>query len=224
MTATTFTEGIQASLAPWAPPGSAFDTYNVALAGMFETVYSIVSDQGSPDVPDTYQAGWGALLDPTACAADFPVFLPWLALFVGAVVPIGAPPATALATILGEQGFARGQGYGGTFNSTDGMSGGPIVTAAQSQLTGTQNVTLLERTNAAGNPDAYWFILVVLTSQVVNATALTSAVNAVKPGGVQWTLVSTTTWIISEFETAYSTITLAEAAFASITALEGDIT
>jgi hypothetical protein len=221
---TTFTEGIQDSMAPWAPPGSDFDLFNQALGAMFETVFGIVADQGSPDEPDSYQAGWSILLNPTACAATFPLFLPWLALFVGAAVPIGASEGTALATILGEQGFARGQGFGGSYTSANGVDGGPVVTAAQSQLTGLQNVALIERINAAGNPDPYHFVIVVLTSQVVSVAALTAAVNAVKPGGVQWTLVETTSWTISELEADYSTISSIEAAFASITALEGDVT
>lgn len=166
MSATTFTEGIQASLLPWAPPGSDFDAINAALASMFETVYGIVADQGSPDDPENYQAGWSILLDPTALAAKFPLFLPWCALFIGAPVPIGAPAVAALPAILGEQGFARGQGFGGTYSSATGAEGGPIVTAAQSALLDTQAVTLLERTNANGEPDPYHFVIVVKTSEL----------------------------------------------------------
>jgi hypothetical protein len=224
MTVTTFTGGVAASMASWAPPGSDLDLMNQALAGMFETPYGVVADQGSPDEPADYQPGWGVLLDPTACASLFPLFLPWLALFVGAVVPIGTPESTALQAILAEQGFQRGTGFGGTYTTANGAQGGAIVTAAQSQLTGSQSVNLIERINAAGNPDPYHFVLVVLTSQVVSLAALTAAVQAVKPGGVMFTIIETTAWTIGEFETGYSTIALAEAAFASIGALEGDVT
>lgn len=220
----SFSGGIRSSMVPWAPAGSDFDKYNMALGAMFETVFAIVADQGSPDEAADYRAGWSLLLDPANCAAMFPVFLPWLGLFVGAGVPVGAPAAVALQTILGEQGFARGQGFGGSYDSTNGVAGGPIVTAAQSQLGGTQSVNLIERINAAGNLDPYHFVITVTASEVVDANALTAAVNAVKPAGVTWTLVQTSSWTISELEAAYTTISSVESAFASITALEGDVT
>lgn len=187
----------------------------MALASMFATVHRIVEDVGSPDEPDTYQAGWSILLNPDVLAGVFPVFLPWLALFVGAGVPIGAPPSAALQSILGEQGFGRGQGFAGTYDSTNGMQGGAIITAAQSQLSGSQNVTLIERVNGSGDADAYAFVLIVSPAQVVSLSALEAAVAAAKPGGVMFTVVEQDAWTWAEAENNWSADTMTWAATAS---------
>jgi Phage tail protein (Tail_P2_I) len=122
---TTFTEGILNSLAPWLTPRidpqGAHLNQVTALAAMFEQVFAIVADQGSPDEPASYQAGWSTLLDPSTCPT---AFLPYLAQFIGASVPPGTEDATARAIIRSEQGFQRG-------------TPGAIVAAAQRFLTGT---------------------------------------------------------------------------------------
>lgn len=219
---TTFTEGVQGSLAPWADPAGDWQAFNAALASMFEQVYGIVSDQGSPDEPSSYAAGWSTLLDPTACPE---AFLPYCGMFVGVVVPPGTDEATARAKIIAEQNFQRGTGFADSYTTSTIPAGGAIVGAAQRFLSGTQSVTLFERTASDGStPDAYHFVLVVLTSQVIDAGQLTAAVNAVKPAGVQWTLIETATWTIAELESAYATIALAEAAFPTVSNLETDVT
>ena len=46
--------------------------------------------------------------------------------------------------------------------------------------------------------------------------------NAVKPGGVMWTLVQTDDWTISQMEISQATVTPLEAAFITVTHLEAD--
>src|ERR1035441_1965687 len=163
---TTFVEGVQASLAPWADPAGNWQAGNAALAAMFEEVYGIVADQGSPDVPASFTAGFSTLLDPTACPAQF---LAFCGAFIGVPIPPGADPVAARAQIIAEQNFGRGQGFAGSYTTANGSDGGAIVTAAQRFLSGSQSVTLLERVESDGTtPDAYHFVLIVLTAQVLD--------------------------------------------------------
>jgi hypothetical protein len=60
------------------------------------------------------------------------------------------------------------------------------------------------------------------SSSTSSIQPLIDAVNAVKPGGVMWTLIPTAAWIISEMEADYASITALEAAFLTITGLESD--
>jgi hypothetical protein len=206
---TTFEEGLLNSLAPWAPPGSDLQKYTSALATMFEAPFQLVADQGSPDEPATYQAGWSVLLDPENCPAQF---LPYCGAFVGVVVPPGTDEATARAKILAEQNFNRG-------------TPDAIVRAAKLWLSGTQSVYLFERTAADGStPDPYHFVLSVLTSEVTDQAQLTVAVDAVKPAGVQWTLIQTASWTIAELELPAPTVSATEATFPDISHLETDVT
>lgn len=207
MTPTTVTEGILASLAPWNDSDGHWITYCTNLAAMFEQVFSIVSDQGSPDDPDNYTAGWSGLLDPTAAPAQF---LPYTGMFPGVYVAPGTDEATARALILAEGGFSRG-----TPRS--------VIMAAQLWLNGTQTVNLFERLAADGaTVDPYHFVLAVLSSEVVDAVQLAAAVDAVRPVGVQWTLVQTSAWTIADLEAGFATVTLVEAGFTSVSHLETD--
>ncbi len=173
------TQELLDALAPWI----AFDAsgtlviYITALGGMLDTVAGIVSDQGDPTDP-SYVPGWSTLLDPNACPD---MFLPFLAQFNGTQVPPGTSDAQARAIIKAESGFQRG-------------TGPSIMGAAKITLTGTQSVFLLERRAANGSADAYHFVLVVRPEEVTTTAALTAAVNAVKPAGLQWTLVISDAW------------------------------
>jgi hypothetical protein len=188
----TFTGGVLDSLRHWAPAGSDLQIYTAALASMFEAVFELVSHQGSPDRPETYTAGWSTLLDPGACPAWA---LPFCGMFAGVPVAPGTDETTARQQIRSEQGFKRGTGWAGTYNTGTidlpaPMNGGAIVLAAQRNLTGSQTVTLLERTAAdAQTPDPYHFVLLAAPNEIASEAALTDAVNAVKPGGLQWTLL-----------------------------------
>lgn len=196
--ATPVSDAIAASLSSWDDPAGAWNTFNRALASMFEGAYAIVEDIGSPDVPAGYSPGWSVLLDPTQCPA---AFLPYAGLFVGVVIPAGTSAATARALIQAEGGFTRG-------------TPGAIIAAAKVWLSGTQSVVLQERTAASGAVDPYHFILVVKPAEVIDATQLTAAVNAVKPAGVQWTLVQTNafTWSSAIHTWSADTMTWAQSA------------
>lgn len=192
---------------PWAPPGSDLAAYNAALTGMFEDIYGIVEPQGSPDDAG-YAAGWSMLLDPAACPAQY---LPYLAQFVGQSIPPGTDSTSARAIVSGEANFQTGTLAG-------------VTAAAKLWLTGDQSVTVLERTAADGETaDAYHFVVIVHASEVMDATALTGAVDGVRPVGVQWTLIQESSWIISGMESAYASVSALEAASPSISNLEGDV-
>ena len=188
----TLTSQIEASFAPWLAhdPQGALKALIDAYAAMGEQVYALVSDQGSPDVPNSFQAGYSVLLDPDNCPASF---IPFGAQFVGVQIPPTTDATDARSLWKQEAGFARGQGFAGIYNSsTNGLkppaNGGAIVVAAQRYLTGTQAVTLVERQDANG-ADSYSFIVVVKPSQVVSVSQLTAAVDAVRPAGITWVLV-----------------------------------
>jgi hypothetical protein len=178
------TQGLLNSAAPFTAQSADLITFLTALGEMFDLVYGLVANQGYSD-DDDYIPGWSILLDPDNCPAQF---LPYLGQFNGTVVPPGTDEATARAIVKSESGMQRGTGIGGTYDSSTYPAGGAIVAAAQRNLTGTQNVTLIERMSNSG-ADAYSFLLIVRPEQLLSATALTNAINAVKPAGIVWTLV-----------------------------------
>jgi len=204
---TTFTEGVLSSMQAWAPPGSDFYNYTTALAAMFEPVWTIVSDQGSPDDPANYTAGWSILLDVTRCPTQY---LPWMGMFVGIYVAPGTADATARAMITSRMSWSRGTPAG-------------IVATAQQFLTGTQSCVILERQNPSGS-DAYAFTLVMRPEECADQAQLEAAVALVKPAGVLPFYVFTDDWTISQFENAFATVAAAEAAFSAVTNLETDTT
>ena len=209
----TFTQGTAASLAPWNDPAGDWATFNAAVAACFEQVWGIVADQGSPDQPASYTAGWSTLLDPTV--TTYPSFT---GMFVGVQVPAGTPLAAARTLVQSEQGFGRGQGFGGTYTSGS-TGGGSMVAAVQANLSGNQQVTLLERT-----PDPYSVQIVINPTQIINLAALEAAVANVKPAGIVVTVTSTIGWVLFQMEASYATITLLEAAFTTLNGLENDQT
>lgn len=207
---TTFTDQIKASLAPWLAhdPEGALNALVNAYAAMSEQVYGIVADQGSPDVPASFTAGYSVLLDPDNCPSWA---IPFGAQFVGVQIPPTTDAADARSIWKQEAGFARGQGFGGSYSSsTNGLpspqNGGSIVVAAQRYLTGTQSVTLIERT---GSPlPAYGFTLVVRPEELVSADQLQAAVDAVRPAGITWTLVQSDAYIYSSAIHTFSADTM----------------
>ena len=294
---TTFADQVATATAPWNDPNGFWAAYNAALASMFESVFSIVSDQGDPNqttvatlsaplstagpvstlpvqsvaevlsagqevtlafaqssqafklsvgaavgattihvapltpnfaypvgtpVQLAYVPGWSNLLDPNNCPDQF---LTYLGQFNGTAIPPTLDPTTARAKIVGESAQQRG-----TLAS--------VVSAVQRNLTGTQSVVVEERVDGSGNPNAYWFVVIVRPEEagapaqtITNASvanpgpplsALIDSVNAVKPGGVQWTLVLTDGWTISQVESSQATITALEGNFVTITGLEQD--
>lgn len=172
-----FAQQILNSLQPWLAhdPAGVLQNLLQAYAAIAEQVFDIVQDVGSPDAPATFQAGWSTLLDPDNCPAQF---IPYGAQFVGVQIPPSTAPATARALWKAHAGFQRG-------------TPAAIIAAAQLYLTGSQSVLLLERQGSSGPLAAYEFVLQVRPEQVVSATQLQAAVDAVRPAGVTWTLVQT---------------------------------
>jgi hypothetical protein len=190
-----------------------------AIGVMVDPVYTLVYDQGVDDgtmptvgtyVGDTlvaagegYQPGYASALDPQQATAGYG----FLGQIVGVQLPTGVDDETAKSLVTAEAGMSR-------------ATPAAVIAAAKRNLSGSQSVTLLERTYIDGTPDAGWFVLVVRPEQIINEAALIASVNAVKLGGLMWSLVQTDSWTISEMEADYSTISELEAAFPTITALE----
>lgn len=188
----SFTAGVVASLSPWNDPAGDWEAYNEALGAMFDQVYSIVEDIGSPDEPGTYQAGWSILLTPGNCP-DWA--LPYNGQYVGVPIQPGTDPAAARAQIQAEQNFQRG-------------TAPAIIAAAKRFLTASQSCALVERTSATESSDPYHFLLVVRPEEIVNLNDLTNAVNAVRPAGVQWTLVQSDAPLVDQYTRLFSAITI----------------
>lgn len=207
-----FSDVVLERLAPWLTPQT--DPYGdhaaflTAVAAMGQSLWGLAMDSGDdPDDP-AWVPGWGALFDVDKCPF---AYLPFLAQLVGvpASAIVGVDDTTARGIIRAEQGMQRG-------------TPAAIVAAAQRFLSGTQSCVLLERVNSAGGVDAYRFVLVVRPEELANEAGLIAAVNMVKPGGLQWDLVQTDGWTITEMEGAYATVTALEAGFSTLAALEED--
>ncbi len=141
----TYLEQMSAWTTPANDPDGDHATFLTALAQTVEETFGLVMDQGDDPDAASWVPGWGSLLDVDACPAKY---LPYLAQFVGAVIPVGTSPAHARAMIRSESGMQRG-------------TAAAITAAATRNLTGTQSVVLQERTAADGSADAYHFLLLV---------------------------------------------------------------
>ena len=198
-----FTSNLLAAFAPWLQYDTNGDltAYLSLLGAMFDAVATLVYAQGYVGDPD-FVPSWSVLLDPENC----PTFaLPFLGQFVGVFVPPGTDDATARSLITQEAGFQRG-------------TPAAIKAAAQRWLSGTQAITMLERT-----PDAYSFQIIVRPEQIINTNALVSAVNAVKPAGLVWELLSTDGFLLFELEADYTPISTVESTFVTIQGMENDV-
>lgn len=126
-------------------------------------------------VANAYTPGWSSLLDPANCPNQF---LPYLGQFVGTAIPPSLDATTARLIIQNECGLLRG-----TVKA--------ILYATKRNLSGTQSAIVIERSDINGNPNPYYFLILVRPEEVVSVSALTDAVNNVKPAGLLWTLVQT---------------------------------
>ena len=211
------------------PSGIPFQDFTVTTAANAGATSLVIESKVSPYafpvgslVVYDYIPGWSTLLDPDDCPD---AFLPFLAQFNGTDVPLGLDAATVRRKITQESALQRG-----TLSA--------VASAVQRNLTGTQYVSLQERLDSNGNANAYWFVVVVRPGDlgvppqtVLNASiatpggavqALIDSVNAVKPGGVMWSLVVTDGWTISLMEASAGTLTALEGNFATLTGLEND--
>lgn len=162
-------------LAPWQNDDLAI--YADAIGAMFDPAVALAAEVGR-EGDATFVPGYGTLLDVDTCPrAD----LPYLAQYVGVAIPAGADDPTARSLVRGEAGKNRG-----TLAS--------IYTAVSRLLVAAQTSVIYERVAADGvTPDAYHFVVVINTATGVapNVMAVGAAIDAVKPGGVFYTLIET---------------------------------
>lgn len=204
----TLTSLLLERLAPWLTPQTDptgdHATFLRAICAPGEQLFSLVWDQGDPDDAD-YQPGWGVLFDVDAVPLQF---LPFLAQLVGvpAAALAGLGDADARSVVRQEQGQQRG-------------TLAAVIAAAKRFLSATQSTAILERVAADGSADAYHFLVVVRPEEIVDERALVDAVNAVKPGGLQWDLIQTDTPLLIQYTRSLAavTATLAAATLADVT-------
>lgn len=151
------------------------------------------------------QVGWQPLLDPTLAPASV---LPYLGMYVGAVVTPGLSTEQARALVLSAPGQRRG-----TVTA--------IQDAARLWLTGTQLVTVTERPGG----DAYAFDVTVYDAQVVDLDRLTKALQAAKPAGLTMTVTVVVGRTVAEFEADFPAGTVAdvETAYAGLTVHDAEV-
>lgn len=119
------------------------------------------------DAPDG-TPGWASLFNlPTASSQQ----AAYLGQYVGVVVPPGSSTSKARRLVRERSGFARGRPA-------------TIVAAVRALLTGSQIVTLLERTDGA-----WTHTIRVWRSQVLDEAAIEQVLAEVKPAGDIFTLV-----------------------------------
>lgn len=174
-----------------------------ALGVMFQPVAELTAEMKSDGEPG-YVPPWGILFDPDLCPAKY---LPYLAQFVGTPLPITASEAEARKIVKEEQGFARG-------------TLGAVEVAVRKSLTGAKAFKIVERRNAANEETAYHFLILIYNeSELPSKATLEANVNAVKPGGVLYTIiVGSLTYAI--LEASHATYTLVEGAHTTYSDME----
>lgn len=193
--ATIVGQALAEALSPWLTVDLA--AYADAIGAMFQPVDALIQQTDVDGTPD-YIPPYGVLFNPATCPS---YALPYLAQFVGVTVTPGASDAQARSQIMSEQGMNRG-------------TPAAIIAAAKIWLSGDQNVILLERQRSDGSTSAYSFVVVIETSELATgptwlsapgtwaastatwstgdyADGLIGSVNATKPAGTVWELVST---------------------------------
>ena len=144
-----------------------------ALGAMFDPLLSIAEESGS-DGEAGYIPAYGRLFEvKTANLAE----LRYLSNYIGTEIPAGATEAEARAIVEAEAGTQRG-----TRESIDNVIERIIGVGAPYQV--------LERTNLAGEAKAYRFVVIVPTGKAT--AALHEAIEAVKPGGLQFDVTELT--------------------------------
>jgi hypothetical protein len=161
----SFGDELEEKLAPWMTPSLA--TFCQAIGVMFQPVRDLIYGEGVDGEPG-FIPGWGRLFDPDLCPS---AYLGYLAQFVGVSIPAGTGDAQARALIRQEAGIQRG-------------TLAAIRAAVIRNLSGTQSCFINERLRVDGTPDAYQMVVVVRPEEVVSLTALTAAVDAVRPAGI----------------------------------------
>lgn len=141
-----------------------------AIGRMLQPVDDLVSD--GEDFP-----GWSVLLDVARCPY---AYLPYLAQFVGARIPVGTPEEEARNLVRTPSGFRRG-----TKES--------LIAAAQKNLTGNKTVKVVERTSSA-----YALTVITRTAETPNPAITLQDILSQKPAGLVLTHIVSDLTIIDE--------------------------
>jgi hypothetical protein len=166
-----------------------------SIASMFDQIEMYARDQedGTP--------GWGILLDVDRCPIEA---LPWLAQFVGVILPAGLTEAQQRDRIRNTDGFKRG-------------SLGAIIAAAQEGLTGDQTVIWRER-DASVSPSfggAYGLTILTYTAETPDGNLVRNKILSQKPGGIILNYATITGGSYLLLRTTYTDYTDVESGFAT---------
>ena len=154
-------------LEPWITPD--LELFAKAFGAMFDPILELAEETGS-DGEAGYVPAWGILFEVERATLRE---LPFLSNFVGVTVPKGATEAEARALVKASAGLERG-----TLMSLEGV--------IKRIIGATEPFTIQERTNASGEPAAYYFNVYVPTGKI--SQALYNAINEVIPAGIWYTL------------------------------------
>lgn len=155
-------------LAPWITED--LERYADSIGLMFQQVLELAEEEGSQGEPGWVPA-WGKLVNPTLCPGKY-LFFP--AQMAGVELPKVVSEAEARELILGEAALQRG-------------TTASIEAAIKRVLGAGVKFTVEERTNLKGEPDAYFFTVIVPPGK--GSKALNEAIENVKPGGVLFGVV-----------------------------------
>lgn len=179
-------ERLFASLGPWARADG--DTTGWVLLHLCHALTQSIQDVDVLAADTDTTAGWSVALDPTNAPVDA---LPWLAQFVGVVLPPGVGAAAQRAAIIAHAGFQRG-------------TLAALGAAIQEQLTGAKSYFIQER-----YPDAYGVLVQTYAAQTPDPAAVTAAVDAALPAGIVATVQLLSGWNLGQMKTHYTGMTLA---------------
>lgn len=188
----SFADTLYASLEPLAwqddAQGWALALYCAAIGTMFQAVEDLARD--TVEGP-----GWSGVMDLQRCPDDW---LPWLAQFVGVVIPGGLSPEQAREWITSADGFARG--------TPDALRG-----AAAATLTGSKAVVLRERYPAS----AYQLQVITYEAETPDPALTARVLAAQKPAGIALDYQTQPGADYQSWKSAYPTYTALRAAYPS---------
>lgn len=143
-------------------------SYQYALANYCAAVgrmFQLLDDYGRDQIVNGRVAsGWSQLLDINRAPTEA---LPWLGQFMGVIVDVGLSDANQRTQIKSVGGYSRG-------------TPAAMIAAAQTTLTGTKQVTFLERTGGS----AYSITVITKASETPNPLTTFAALISQKPAGI----------------------------------------
>ncbi len=161
---------LEARLEPWLDTPGDLARFSDAIGQMLQNVLELAEEEGE-DGSAGYVPAWGKLFEVKVCPYKD---LGFLGQFVGVAIPTKATEAEARKLVENESGLERGTRKA-------------IEMAIERVLGAGEPFLIKERENKAGEAKAYWFLVIVKKGKVT--TALKEAIEAVKPGGVQFSIL-----------------------------------